>query len=65
MITYIHLDKKTNDIQAFGSIRKLSEVTNINEDSLYYVFSKQALKELETDNFRIVKREILKSSRNG
>ena len=65
MITYIHLDKKTNDIQAFGSIRKLADVTKISEDSLYYVFSKQALKELETDNFRIVKREILKSSRNG
>jgi len=52
---YIHLNKKTNYLSLFGSLKTLSEKLNIDLDNLYYNFSKKKLKEIENDNYRIVK----------
>ena len=56
---YIHLNKKTNDLSLFGSLKTLSEKLNIDLYNLYYNFSKKKLKEIENDNYRIVKTKTI------
>ena len=58
---YIHLNKKTDKLRFFGSLKTLSEKLDIDLDNLYYNFSKKKVKEIKNENYRIVKAEVEKS----
>lgn len=58
MIVYIHINNFTNEVRSFGSIKKLSEETNIKIDNLYACFGRKKLKERETYEYRIIKTKI-------
>lgn len=55
---YIHENKETRKLRAFGSIKALSNALNIPVDNLYTIFSRKGLKEYENDSYRIVKTKI-------
>ena len=61
-MSYIHLDKQTNELLCFGSITALCKYTGIKPDNLYTNFNRKGLKEFENDLYRIVKTEIIRSS---
>ncbi len=62
-MTYIHLKKKTNKITSYGSIQALSSHENIKKDNLYTHFGRKGNTEFENDKYRIVKTEIIRSSK--
>lgn len=55
---YIHENKETKELRAFGSIKALSKVFNIPIDNLYTIFSRKRKKVYENDYYRIVKTKI-------
>lgn len=57
-MAYIHHNKETNKLRAFGSIKALSNAFNIPIDNLYTIFSRKRLKEYENNSYRIVKTKI-------
>ena len=60
-MSYIHLNKETNELLCFGSITALCKYTVIKPDNLYTNFNRKGLKEFENDKYRIVKTEIIRS----
>ena len=60
-MSYIHLNKETNELLCFGSITALCKHTWIKPDNLYTNFNRKGLKEFENDKYRIVKVEIIRS----
>lgn len=52
---YWILNKNTEQAGIAGSVKALSAYTGIRVNSLYYHFSRKKEKELNTDNYRIVK----------
>ena len=61
---YIHQDKQTNVLTPYGSIKALSNSTGIKKDNLYTQFGRNGKKEFETDSYRIVKTEVIRSSKH-
>lgn len=57
-MAYVHINKQTNEVRAFGSIKSLSKSLKIPIDNLYTTFSRKKLKEHETNEYRIVKTKI-------
>jgi hypothetical protein len=57
-MAYVHINKETNNIRVFGSIKGLSNSIKIPIDNLYTIFSRKKLKEFENDQYRIVKTKI-------
>lgn len=55
---YIHENKETRKLRAFGSIKALSNALNIPIDNLYTQFSRKRLNEYENDYYRIIKTKI-------
>jgi len=62
-MAYIYLNKETNKITPYGSIQALSGHENIKKDNLYTHFGRKANAEFENDKYRIVKAEIIRSSK--
>ena len=62
-MAYIHLNKETNKITPYGSIQALSGQENIKKDNLYTHFGRKGNAEFENDKYRIVKAEIIRSSK--
>jgi hypothetical protein len=60
-MSYIHLNKETNEILCFGSITALCKYTGIKPDNLYTNFNRKGLNEFENKSYRIVKTEIIRS----
>ena len=60
-MSYIYLNKITNELRCFGSITALSKATGIKPDHLYTNFNRKSLKEFENDTYRRVKVEIERS----
>jgi hypothetical protein len=52
---YWLLNKETNAPGVYSNIRQLSEATGLNQDRLYYYFSRLKRKDYETEKYRIVK----------
>ncbi len=57
------LNKLTNKPAICGSIVSLSKETNIKNNSLYEVFSRNKKKDYTTDDYRIHKVEVIKAKR--
>lgn len=57
-MAYVHINKKTNKVRVFGSVKSLSKALKIPIDNLYTTFSRKKLKEHKTDEYRIVKTKI-------
>ena len=61
-MAYVHINKETNKVRVFGSIKSLSKALKIPIDNLYTTFSRKKLKEHETNEYRIVKARIERTS---
>lgn len=57
-MAYVHINKHTNEVRTFGSVKSLSNALKIPIDNLYTTFSRKKLKEHETNEYRIVKTKI-------
>lgn len=57
-MAYVHINKQTNEVRTFGSVKNLSNSLKIPIDNLYTTFSRKKLKEHETNEYRIVKTKI-------
>ena len=57
-MAYVHINKQTNEVRIFGSVKSLCNTTGIKPDNLYTQFSRNKLKEYENDKYRIVKTKI-------
>lgn len=57
-MAYIYLNKETNELRCFGSIKALSKATGVKADNLYYNFGRKGLKEFENNKYRIVKTQV-------
>ena len=55
---YVHINKQTNEVRTFGSVKSLSNALKIPIDNLYTTFSRKKLKEYENDKYRIIKTKI-------
>ena len=62
-MAYIYLNKETNKITPYGSIQALSTHENIKKDNLYTHFGRKGNTEFENDSYRIVKAEVIRSSK--
>lgn len=61
-MAYVHINKHTNKVRTFGSIKSLSNALKIPIDNLYTIFSRKKLKEFENSQYRIVKTKIERGS---
>ncbi len=61
-MAYVHINKNTNNVRVFGSVKSLSNALKIPIDNLYTTFSRKKLKEHETSEYRIVKASIERNS---
>lgn len=61
-MAYVHINKQTNKVRVFGSVKGLSNALKIPIDNLYTTFSRKKLKEHETTEYRIVKASIERNS---
>lgn len=57
-MAYIYLNKLTKEARIFGSITALSNAKGIKPDNLYTIFSRNKVKEHETNEYRIIKTKI-------
>ena len=57
-MAYVHINKQTNEVRTFGSVKSLSNALKIPIDNLYTTFSRKKLKEHETNEYRITKTKI-------
>ncbi len=57
-MAYVHINKQTNEVRIFGSVKNLSNDLKIPIDNLYTTFSRKKLKEHETNEYRIIKTKI-------
>ena len=57
-MTYIYLNKQTNELLCFGSIAALFKITGMKPDNLYTHFGRLGNTEFENENVRIVKTKI-------
>lgn len=60
-MAYIYLNKQTNELRCFGSIKALSKATEVKPDNLYTHFGRKGNTEFENDSYRIVKTELERS----
>ena len=58
------IDKETNTPEIFGSVSAICAKTDINENELYYQFSRLKKKEFENDKYRIVKCKVVRALRS-
>jgi len=58
------LDKKTNTPAIYGSIAIMSKHVGVSANTLYYYFSRKGAKEFENKEVRIVKTDVVRSSRS-
>lgn len=63
-MAYWYLNKTTNEPRIFGSIAAIGANTDLQEEALYYHFSRLKKKEYNTDMHRIVKTEIEKKTKS-
>lgn len=61
-MAYVHINKQTNKVRVFGSIKSLSKAIEIPIDNLYTTFSRKKLKDHETNEYRIIKAGIERNS---
>ena len=57
-MVYVHLEKSSNEIRVFGSIKALVLELNINPNKLYYRFGRLKQIVVDTDDYLIVKKAI-------
>lgn len=62
-MVYIYINKETNKITPYGSIQELSSHENIKKDNLYTHFGRKGNTEYENNEHRIVKANIIRSSK--
>lgn len=60
---YIFHNKTTNELIPFSNLPAISQNSTLNLDTLKYHFYRKKSKEWETDNFRIVRTDLIKSKR--
>lgn len=58
------LNKETNTPEIYGSISAICAKTDINENELYYQFSRLKKSEFENDKYRIVKCKVIRALRS-
>tara|TARA_B100000795_G_C22688964_1_gene394827 strand:- start:796 stop:978 length:183 start_codon:yes stop_codon:yes gene_type:complete len=58
---YIYLNKQTNILKVFGSIKALCISVDLKVDNFYTHFGRKGNTEFENDSYRIVKTEIERS----
>jgi hypothetical protein len=58
------LDKQTNTPAIYGSVSAICAKTDLEENELYYQFSRLKNKEYETEKYRIVKCTVSRSLRS-
>jgi len=59
----LYLNKMTNEMRCFGSLKKLSEVMGLNANTLYENFSRKGNESHETEDYKIVKVTLERSKR--
>lgn len=57
-MVYIYRNMETKEMRVFGSLKALSNSTNINLNSLYNTFSRKRVIETCNGEYRIVKTKI-------
>ena len=62
-MVYVFINKESNKITPYGSIQALSGQENIKKDNLYTHFGRKGNTEYENNSYRIVKAEIIRSSK--
>lgn len=62
-MVYVYINKGTNKITSYGSIQALSSHENIKKDNLHTHFGRKGNTEYENDYYRIVKTDIIRSSK--
>lgn len=60
-MVYIYINKITNEVWCFGSIKSLCNCTGIKPDNLYTCFSRKKLYEFQNSEYRIIKTEITRA----
>ena len=58
------LDKETNTPEIYGSVSAICAKTDINENELYYQFSRLKKSEFENDKYRIAKCKVVRALRS-
>ena len=58
------LDKETNTPAIYGSVSAICAKTDINENELYYQFSRLKKSEFENEKYRIVKCKVIRALRS-
>ena len=58
------LDKETNTPAIYGSISAICEKTELQENELYYQFSRLKKSEFENEKYRIVKCKVIRALRS-
>ena len=62
---YWLLNKKTDTPAIYGGVIAVSEVTGLNRNKLYGVFSRKKLTEFENEDYRIVKISVIKPGQSN
>lgn len=58
------LDKETNTPAIYGSVSAICAKTELQENELYYQFSRLKKKEFENEKYRIVKCKVIRALRS-
>jgi hypothetical protein len=58
------IDKETNIAKIFGSVSAICAKTELQENELYYQFSRLKKSEFENEKYRIVKCKVVRALRS-